>query len=160
VFLPKLPFMTDLWIARWPFYDIYIQRGFGSFGWYQVLFPDWVYLVVLAVIAFAGINALRALVRFRGFARSHWAEIAFLALTPVSVIAAVEAAYFTTIARPVTAEFGRYAFPAISAVAALAAGSSFAFGRRRAPQVAVGLVAAMIVLNYSSQLLTLAGFYT
>ena len=111
-------------------------------------------------MAFVGLSGLRAVVRFRAFALAHWAEIAFLVLSPIAVIAAVEAAYFTTAQRPLTAEFGRYAFPAISAVAAITAGSAFAFGRRHAARVAAGLVAAMIVLSYASQLLTLAGFYT
>jgi hypothetical protein len=48
----------------------------------------------------------------------------------------------------------------MAALAALVAGACFAFGRRRAVTVATALVTAMIVLDYASQLLTLAGFYT
>jgi hypothetical protein len=80
-------------------------------------------------------------------------------LTPVAVIVGFTAAYFTLTPRPVIAEFGRYLFPAIGPVALFVVGALHAFGRRRLPLVGAGLLVAMIVLSYSSQLLTLTAFY-
>jgi hypothetical protein len=125
-----------------------------------VLFPKWVYGVILAVTVAVGALGARAVVRHRNWVRRHWLEVGFLVLVPVTVIAAVEAAYFAPSQRDVLPEFGRYLFPAITALAAIAAGSCLGLGRRWAPVAATVLVAAVIVLDYASQLLSLAGFYT
>jgi hypothetical protein len=77
----------------------------------------------------------------------------------VAVIMGFEAAYFSQTPRTLIAEFGRYAFPAIGAVAILVAGSLHAFGRRWMLTVGVVLVVAMISLSYASQLLELTSFY-
>jgi hypothetical protein len=160
VFLPPLPFMTDLFIHKWPFFEIYIERGWGAFGWYAVLFPRWVYVVILAVTVAVGALGVRAAWRYREWVRRHWLEVAFVCLVPVTVLAAVEAAYYTNEPRQLLGEFGRYLFPAITALAAIAVGSLTGLGRRWAPVAAVGLASAVIVLDFASQLLSLAGFYT
>jgi hypothetical protein len=160
IFLPPLPFMTDLQSFPAPYFHIYVERGFGAFGWYAVLFPDWVYQVIRLALLVSGAAGIAALWRNRVWVRRHLVEIAYVALVPVSVIAAVHAAYFTTEQRTVIPEFGRYAFPAMAALAAMAVGSTFALGRRRVVPLATGLVALMLVLNYAAQLLTLTGFYT
>ncbi len=78
---------------------------------------------------------------------------------PVAVIAGFAAAYYTPGARPVIAEFGRYAFPAIGPIALLVVGAPACV--RPAPDAVCGRRAAvaMIALSYASQLLTLTGFY-
>jgi hypothetical protein len=160
VFLPPLPFMTDLFIFKWPFFNIYIERGWAAFGWYAALFPRWVYSLILVVTLAVGALGARAAWRYRDWVKRHWLEVAFVCLVPVTVLAAVEAAYFTTAPRQALAEFGRYLFPAMTALAALAVGSCLGLGRRWAPVAATGLVAGVIVLDYASQLLSLASFYT
>ena len=160
VFLPPLPFMTDLFIHKWPFFNIYIERGWGAFGWYAVLFPKWVYAVILLVTVAVGLLGVRAALRNREWLRRNWLPVAFVVLVPATVLAAVEAAYYTTAPRQALAEFGRYLFPAITALAAIAVGACLGLGRRWAPVAATGLAAGVIVLDYASQLLSLAGFYT
>ena len=160
VFLPPLPFMTDLFAFRWPFFNIYIERGWGAFGWYAVGFPVWVYATILLVTVAVGALGVRAAVTHRGWVHRHWLEVAFVALAPAAVIAAVEAAYFAPGPRGVLPEFGRYLFPAITALAAMAAGSCLGLGRRWAPVAAAGLATAVVVLDYASQILSLAGFYS
>jgi 4-amino-4-deoxy-L-arabinose transferase-like glycosyltransferase len=155
------PFMTDVTIVKWPFFNIYVERGFGAFGWYAILFPAWVYLAIFAAMAVAGAGAVRLLVVERRAALARWPEIAFLASVPVVVFLAVEAAYFT-LAVPLdgTPEQGRYAFTAIVPLAVIAVGGVIGLaGRRRALPAAAGLVTAMAILCLASQLLTLAGFY-
>jgi hypothetical protein len=162
ILVPVHPsFMTDVTIVKWPFYNIYVERGFGAFGWYAILFPAWVYLAIVAAMALIVVGAARLLVVERRAALARWPEIAFLASAPVVVFLAVEAAYFT-LAVPLdgTPEQGRYAFTAIVPLAVVAvAGVLGLAGRRRALPAAAGLVTAMAVLCVASQLLTLAGFY-
>ncbi len=158
------PGLNHNWtIVHWPFFNVYIERGFASFGWYAINFPKWVYLVIVAAIGLAILLGARVLWREHGVFVRRWPEIAFLLLVPISVIGAVEAAYEPSLgAIPLsgTAEEGRYAFPAIIAVAALLIGASNGLGRRRAVPIATAVVALLIGLTLASQLLTLSAFYT
>jgi hypothetical protein len=165
VMLPFKPsFINHNWtIIHWPFFNIYIERGFASFGWYAIEFPKWVYLVIVAVFGAALVLGVRVLWRNRRRVRDHLPAIAFLVLVPVVVICAVEAAYQPALGiLPIegTPEQGRYAFPAITAVAALFIGACFGLGRRRALPLATGAVAGLMGLTLASQLLTLSAFYT
>lgn len=158
----RLPFMRDFTLVHWPFFNIYVQRGFGGFGWYAIFFPNWVYVVIVGVMAAVLGGATRLLWSERAsYVRSHLPEILFLASIPIVVLCAVEAAYFT-LAIPVdgTAEQGRYAFPAITALAAIVIAGCLGLGRKRAVPVATALVAGLAVMTLAGQWLTLATFYT
>jgi hypothetical protein len=162
IFLPRLGFMGSLFPPGWPFRSIYVVRGWGAFGWYTWIFPNWVYLVIIVAMAIVGLLALSTAVRERLAARSRAFEIAVIALFPVCVLVAVEAAFFSPNGggRAVVAEQGRYIFPAITALAAIAVAGTFGLGRRWHVALATTLVVAMIGLSYASQLLTLGSFYT
>jgi hypothetical protein len=162
LFLPKLGFMGSLFPAGgWPFRSIYVVRGWGAFGWYTWVFPNWVYSVIVLAIAAVGLLALSTAVRWPLAARARAFELAVIALFPVCVLVAVEAAFFAPNGgRTVVAEQGRYIFPAIAALAAIAVAGTFGLGRRWHVPLATALVVAMIGLSYASQLLTLGSFYT
>jgi hypothetical protein len=160
MFLPRLPFMTPHFPpSGYPGYLIFIKRGWGAFGWYDVLFPSWVYVVILAVSVLVLVLAPVAARREWGWLSAHWAEALVLILTPVAVIVGFAAAYYTPGARPAIAEFGRYAFPAIGPIALLVVGALHGFGRERMLFAGVALTVAVIALSYASQLLTLTSFY-
>jgi hypothetical protein len=97
--------------------------------------------------------------RERRWLSAHLPEALAVVLMPIAVIAGFAAAYYTPGARPVIAEFGRYAFPAIGPIALLVVGALHAFGRRLMLGAGVALLVAVIALSYASQLLTLTGFY-
>jgi 4-amino-4-deoxy-L-arabinose transferase-like glycosyltransferase len=161
LFLPKLSFMGDLFPAGWPFKAIYGVRGWGAFGWYVWVFPNWVYLLIIAAMGLVGLLAMSAAVRERLAARKRGFELAVIGLFPICVLVAVEAAFFAPYGgRTVVAEQGRYIFPAITALAAIAVGGTFGLGRRWHVPLATALVVAMIGLSYASQLLTLGSFFT
>ncbi len=159
-FLPRLPFMTAHFPpGEYPGYLIFIKRGWGTFGWFDVLFPGWVYAVILAVSLLVLALAPWAAVRERRWLAEHWAEALAVILMPVAVIAGFVAAYYYPAVRPTIAEFGRYAFPAIGPIALLVVGSLHALGRRAMRTAGVGLLVAVIALSYAGQLLTLTSFY-
>jgi hypothetical protein len=160
MFLPRLPFMNDLHVQKWPAFDVYIKEGWAAFGSLVVRFPEWVYVVILLVsLAVAALCAI-AVVRRRAQAwRLGW-ELAVLIVAIAGVVGGVEAAYFTSAPRAAPAEQGRYIFTAIVPLATIAVGSAMAFRARVAPLVATALAAAVIGLGYASQLLTLTGFFT
>jgi hypothetical protein len=160
VFLPRLPFMNDVAVQRWPAFDIYVERGWAAFGWYAMQFPRWVYVAIVAVMLAVGGLCVFAVRRERAAARPRALEIAVLLLALAGVIAGVEAAYFTTQGRLTVSEQGRYAFTAMVPLAGIAVGAAFAFGRRRAPLVASGLVAAVAGLSFASYMLAFSRFFT
>jgi hypothetical protein len=158
--LPRLPFMTRHFeTTNFAGFAIFVERGWGAFGWYDVLFPQRWYYVILAAMILVPILGLIAIVREWPFVRAHWIELAILILMPLAVFAGFEAAFYTPGARTVIAEFGRYEFPAIVPLAVLVVASLHAFGRRFIVFVGAGLLVAMIALSFSGQLLTLTGFY-
>jgi hypothetical protein len=158
--LPRLPFMTPHFPSGvHPGMVIFIERGWAAFGWYDVFFPHWVYLVILAAIIAAVPLACWALGREWTWVRAHWMEVLAILAMPVAVIAGFEAAYYTPGVRPVIAEFGRYAFPGIAPLALISVGALHGFGRRRMVWAGAGVLIAMMFLSYASQLLTLTSFY-
>jgi Predicted membrane protein (DUF2142) len=160
VFLPRLPFMTRHFPASvYPAFEIFVERGWATFGWYTVSFVHWVYVVILiAMLAVVPLSALAAR-REWSWVHRHRLELLVLIATPVAVIVGFEAAYYTGGVRHVIGEVGRYAFPAIGPLVVLVVGALHAFGRRRMLAVGVGLLVAMIALSYASQLLTLSSFF-
>jgi hypothetical protein len=160
VFLPRLSFMAPHFETSGPpAFLIFVERGWGAFGWYVVLFPKWVFWVVFATMLAVALMALRAAWRERAFLRANLPEIGFILLCPIAVVAGVEAAFYTPGARPLVAEFGRYAFPAIVPLALIVVGATHAFGRRGVLWLGTGLLTATIALSFAGQLLTLTRFY-
>jgi len=160
VFLPRLPFMAPHFEStHFPAFVIFVERGWGAFGWYDVFFSHWVYLVILVAMLVVPLLAVLAARRERPFVRRNLPEAMILILIPIAVVAGFEAAFYTTGTRAVVAEFGRYAFPAIAALAVLVVASLQALGRRGALFAGSGLLVAMLGLSYASQLVTLTGFY-
>jgi 4-amino-4-deoxy-L-arabinose transferase-like glycosyltransferase len=162
-FLPRLPFMSRHFATGlWPFYFIYIQRGFGAFGWYAIFFPGWVYVLIVTVTGLAGAAAVAAIVRRWDAARAHWREAVFLLLIILAAVAGVAFYYYSPTPRPkpLTPEQGRYAFTAMVPLVALALCGLYALSRRTALAVATVLVSAMIVLSIGARLLYLTSTFT
>ncbi len=139
---------------------IFVERGWAAFGWYDVLFPHWVYVVIFfAMVLAVPLGAWAARCEW-GWVRRHWLEAARPDRDAGRRGRGLRGGLLRTpCAESVIAEFGRYAFPAIGPLAVLVVGALHAFGRRRMLSVGVGLLVAMIALSYASQLLTLTSFY-
>lgn len=164
--LPRLPFMVHHFtpyhgfaLTNDPGYVIFVQRGWAAFGFYDVFFPGWVYVVILLAMILTVPLGLWAARREWVWVRAHWPELLVLIAMPVAVVLGFEAAYYSYAPRPVIAEFGRYAFPAIGPLGVLVVGALHAFGRRRMLIAGVVLLSAIVALSYASQLLTLTAFY-
>ena len=161
IFLPRLPGMHPHFPPTGlPAQTIFIHRGLAAFGWYDVFFPHWVYTVLSVVMLGGLVFGLLALVRERRALAAHWIEAVLLVLFPIVVIASFEAAFYTETNRPVIAEMGRYAFPALVPLAILAVGALYAFGRRRVVAVGSVVFATLLVFCYASQVLTLTSFFS
>jgi Predicted membrane protein (DUF2142) len=160
MFLPRLWFMNDLHIEKWPAFYVFIETGWGAFGWLVFRFPAWVYVVIVSVSLLMALCCLVALVKGRAAALHMGWEIAVLALVIAGVVFGVEAAYLTDTPRLIPAEQGRYVFTALVPLAVVAVGGALAFRSRLQPLVLTALVAATMALGYAGQLLALSGFFT
>jgi len=150
---PGFAFFTD------PAFLIFVERGWGAFGWYDVFFPKWVYVLIFLTMVATVPLGMWAARREWAWVRRHWLEALTLVAIPIAVVTGFVAAYYEPVAKSIIPEFGRYVFPAIGPLAALVVGALHVFGRRRMLLVGVGLLVAMIALSYASQLLTLTSFY-
>lgn len=161
ILLPPLSFMYDHYpLDDWPFYTIYVVRGWASFGWYAIVFPSIVYSVIIAGMAATLLSGIVLARRRLGWLKENWVIVVTLVAMPIVVFAAVERAFSTTGQRFVIAEMGRYIFPAIGALAILASGAFWAWGERWAPRITTAVVVCAMALTFASQLLTLREFYT
>ncbi len=94
LFLPPIAFMGRLFPPGWPFFQVYIERGWGAFGWYSILFPRWVFVVILTVMVLVAVAGLWGAWRWRARLASRGWELLLLILVPICVLVAVEAAFF------------------------------------------------------------------
>jgi hypothetical protein len=161
VFFPPLPFMIDYWQqGAWPYFDIYVVRGWAAFGWYAMTFSDWVYWVIAAAMPLVALLSISVVVRHR----HRWRELlvpgAVLLLAIGGVFAGVHAFYYPVTPRADNIpEQGRYLFPTIAAIATIAIASAYAFGRRLVVPLATALVVAVMGVAYAAQLMALTRFY-
>jgi hypothetical protein len=159
MFLPRLPFMSDLHLQRWPAFDVFIEGGWAAFGWLVIRFPHWVYVVIVVVSLAMAALCVVAVLRHRPAARRRGWELAVLGTALAGVVAGVEGAYFTGEARAVPAEQGRYIFTALVPLAAIAVGGALAFRDRVAVPLAAALATAVIAFGYASHVLTFSRFF-
>ena len=92
LFLPRLSFMAPHFVGvGYPAYTIFVKRGWGAFGWYDVFYPGWVYRAIVAAMLLVALLGLAATLREWPFVRRNLFEFVLLLLTPLAVMAAFEA---------------------------------------------------------------------
>jgi hypothetical protein len=161
VFLPRLPGMTPHFPpGGLPSTTIFTRRGWAAFGWYDVFFPGWVYQVLAAAMLGGLVLGLLAMWRERRFVGARRVEAVILILFPIVTVASFEAVFYTVGTRTAIAEMGRYVFPALIPLAALAVGALYALGRQRVLAAGTILLTVVLAFCYASQLLTFTAFYS
>lgn len=160
-YLPHLPFQTSFDAIpgpNLPVYDIWLTTGWAAFGWLEVRFPGWVYIVLTAVtVAVAGV-AVAGLWRARR--RVDLAVVAFLALVAVTLVAGLHwTEYHMLISGQGPFNNGRYLLPVVG-LGGLAVAQVVRTLRPAArPAGAAGALAFLLVLDVFSLGLCLERFY-
>jgi 4-amino-4-deoxy-L-arabinose transferase-like glycosyltransferase len=160
-YLPHLSFQTpfdQIPGSHLPVYDIWLTTGWAAFGWLEVRFPGWVYVVLMVVTA--GVAGLALAGLWRARRRVDLAVVGFLALGAVMLVAGLHwTEYHMLISHQGPFNNGRYLLPLVG-IAGLAVAGAVRWLRpaARATGVAAAL-AALLVLNVLSLGLCLERFY-
>jgi 4-amino-4-deoxy-L-arabinose transferase-like glycosyltransferase len=171
-YLPRLPFQTVNHfifpvIGDYPAYQVWIGSGWATFGWVNVWFDSWVYLIFLAVTVLALTGALvtairglrRSTQRWRG-PRTPWLVGAFLALDVGVLLAGL---HWTDYRMFVDGEApflqGRYLFPVAGIAAAVAAQALRAVPARLQGVGAGAVIAGLVVFQIACLGLVASRYY-
>lgn len=155
-YLPRLPFMEPApGIHEWPAWEFFVQGTVGAFGWLEVRFPDWFYVVAAVLMALLVVLAARGVWRDRR--RTDWLVVGFFAVIAALLLGAL---HWTEFHKGGTGFIqGRYLLPLMPLVAAVAVRGLLELPKRwLAPAVAVGL-GGLVVLNLMAWGLMLERFY-
>jgi len=159
-YLPRLPFQRPFSIPgdHLPAYDVWLKTGWAGFGWLEVQFPEWVYVLLTVVTVAIAVVALRELWRARR--RVDLAVLAFLALVAVTLLAGLHWTEFKMLTGGQGAfNAGRYLLP-LAGVAGLAVALVVrAVPAARRPSAGAAALGALFALNLLSFGLMIQRFY-
>lgn len=159
--LPPLPSMEDMF-PLYPPWEIFFKGFIGRFGWFQYGFSDPWYVVALVIFAIVGIFAGLALVRQRPGVSGRISELLIYVAMAGGLVVALELVAYGYHQALVFAYFeqARYLFPLLPLYGALVAVAARGAGRRWGPALGAFLVVLSMSHSLSSQLLSIARFYS
>jgi len=155
-YLPRLPFMDPApGIHAYPAWEFFVKGTWGAFGWLEVRFPNWVYVVLTALMAVLIVLAGRSAWRERR--RIDWLIPGFFALVGVLLLGAL---HWTEFHKGGTGFIqGRYLMPLAPLVGAVLVRGLLELPKRwLMPSIAVGL-GGLVALNLFAWGLMLERFY-
>lgn len=155
-YLPRLPFMDPApGIHSWPVWEFFVKGTWGAFGWLEVRYPDWLYVVLTVLLA--GLAALAVRGAWRDRRRIDWLVPGFFVVVAALLLGAL---HWTEFHKGGTGFIqGRYLMPLAPLVGAVAVRGLLELPKRwLVPSVAVGL-GGLVVLNLLAWGLMLERFY-
>lgn len=112
------------------FEKIYIVGGFADFFWHRESFDIGIYKLILGTLLVVFAAGVVGLIRYRKWTLRNWLPVAIVILQPIFVYCLVEWAYATPGGRAIPSEQGRYIFPALAALAVIAAAAAFGLPKK------------------------------
>jgi 4-amino-4-deoxy-L-arabinose transferase-like glycosyltransferase len=158
-YLPRLSFQYDFpsSAATIPVYDVSFKGVWAAFGWLEVTYPDWVYLVLVGLTVIVVVFAGAGVWKDRRLS-DRWV-VAFLTLAALGLLAGLHFTEYRQIKSGVTFMQGRYLLPlAPLAAIALARAVAWVPAPRRATAVAA-ILGGLLTLNLFSLGLVTTRFY-
>lgn len=170
-YLPRLPFQSPLRftfpvVSHYPAYQTWLAAGWANFGWANVWFPSWVYLVFLGATALAlaglGLTAIRAR-REPGARRPGRTTLLVGAALAVTIAALVAGLHVTDFHMWVRHDKpflqGRYLLPLAPIFALALAQATRAVSRPRRAALHGALLGALVILQLACLGLVASRFY-
>ena len=159
LYLPRLPFVEDLFPGEFPPWETWFRGFIGRFGWLDYGFPAAVYHWALAVCGVLLALAGAALVRTREVLRRRLPELVCYAVMSAGVLALIAAAGYNTYLAHGRFEQARYLLPLLGLYGVIVALGVRGAGRRWGPAAGAAVVVLSIAHSVFAQLLTIARYY-
>jgi 4-amino-4-deoxy-L-arabinose transferase-like glycosyltransferase len=158
-YLPKLPFLNNVpAIPRLPVFDFWIKTGWAAFGWLEVRFPNWVYVLLATTTVVVIAGGLATVLRRRR--TDDLPLVAFFAAAALGLLAGLHwIEYKTILSEGVTFNQGRYLLPLLPLFGVSVAAALALVPARRRMQATGALIGGAFVLQVFSIALVAARFY-
>jgi Predicted membrane protein (DUF2142) len=160
LYLPRLPGMAHDFPGYLTAREIWLDGYIGLYGWFDTVFPGWVYDLALVPVGLIVLGCLRALLASRPALRERLAELLVYAAIGLGLIVLVGADSYLKFPHT-AAEYGqtRYLLPLLPLLGAVLALAARGAGRRWGPAAGVSLVVLLFAHDLFSQLQTIARYY-
>ncbi len=163
LFLPRLPFMNDLFQPpdTLPLRFIWFDGFVGRFGWLDYEFAEWVTGAAVWIAAALLAAAVGTLILQRRSMRGRWLELGCYALVLIGLAAVVGHQQWRVFSVGTGAGFfqARYFLAALGLFGGLVAVAVRLAGRRAGPAVAVAVAGLAALHAASALILTVARYY-
>ncbi len=160
LYLPRLPPMAHDFPGYLTAREIWLDGYAGLYGWFDTVFPGWVYDLALLPAGLVVLGCLRALLANRQALRKRLGELLVYAAIALGLMVLVGADSYLRFPG-VAAEYGqtRYLLPLLPLLGAVLALAARGGGRRWGPIAGVSIVVLLFAHDLFSQLQTIARYY-
>jgi len=159
-YLPRLPGMPNDFPGFFTTRQIWFDGYVGLYGWYDTVFPPWVYSAALLPAALIALLCIRALVAARAALRERAGELLVYAAIAAGVMALVASDSYLQFPGEAAA-YGatRYLLPMLPLLGAVVALAARGAGRRWGPPVGALIVVLFYAHDVVSQMQAIARYY-
>jgi hypothetical protein len=160
LYLPRLPGMPHDFPGFLTTRDIWLDGYIGLYGWFDTVFPGWVYDVALVPTGLIVLGCLRALLAARSALRERLGELLVYVALGLGLMVLVGADSYLKFPG-IAAEYGqtRYLLPLLALLGAVLALAARGAGRRWGPVAGVSIVVLLFAHDLFSQLQAIARYY-
>jgi hypothetical protein len=160
LYLPRLPGMGHDFRGFLTTRDIWLDGYIGLYGWFDTVFPGWVYDVALVPTGLIALGCLRALLAARSALRERLDELLVYVAVGLGLMVLVGADSYLKFPG-IAAEYGqtRYLLPLLALLGAVLALAARGAGRRWGPAAGVSIVVLLFAHDLFSQLQAIARYY-
>jgi hypothetical protein len=160
LYLPHLPGMPRDFPGFLTTRDIWLNGYVGLYGWFDTVFPRWVYNVALVPTGLIAFGCLRALLASRSALRERLGELLVYATIGLGLMVLVGADSYLKFPG-IAAEYGqtRYLLPLLPLLGAILALAARGAGQRWGPVAGVSIVVLLFAHDLFSQLQAIARYY-
>jgi hypothetical protein len=160
LYLPHLPGMPHDFPGYLTLREIWFDGYVGLYGWFDTVFPGWVYDLALIPAGLIALGCVRSLLASRPALRARLGELLVYTVSWLGLTALVGSASYLEFPG-IAAEYGqtRYLLPLLPLLGAVLALAARGAGRRWGPVAGVSIVVLLFAHDLFSQLQTIARYY-